>query len=159
MTAVSAPSPFPDAGRRAVFAELADALVPAAHGMPSAATVVDDARVAFVLAARPDLAAPLWDALRPGLGDGAAERLAQLADAPDLLATVQLVVVAGYYTDAGVRAAIGYPGQVAKPVTALDYPAYVAEGLVDAVVARGPIWRDPDAPTDRSAQTDEGEPR
>lgn len=156
---MSTASPFPDATRRAAFAEIADALIPAAHGMPSAAAVVDDARVAFVLGARPDLADPLWEALGPELGDRASERLARLAVTPDLLAAVQLVIVAGYYTDAGVRAAIGYPGQVAKPVNALDYPAYVAEGLVDAVVARGPIWRDPDARTERSAPTDEGEQR
>ena len=56
---------------------------------------------------------------------------------------MQLVVVAGYYTDAGVRTAIGYPGQLARPVSVLDYPAYLAEGLIDVVVDRGPIWRDP----------------
>jgi hypothetical protein len=43
-----------------------------------------------------------------------------------------------------VRAAIGYPGQLAKPVTAFDYPAYIAEGLIDQMLERGPIWRDPD---------------
>ena len=41
------------------------------------------------------------------------------------MAALQLAVVAGYYTDANVRAAIGYPGQLAKPVTAFDYPAYI----------------------------------
>ena len=135
-----------DAARRAVLAALADALVPAAHGMPSAGVVVDDARLAFVLGARPDLAEQLWAALRPELGDDPAERLQRLAAEPDLIATVQLVVVAGYYTDAGVRAAIGYPGQQARPVSALDYPTYLPEGLIDAVVDRGPIWRDPSDP-------------
>ena len=60
-------------------------------------------------------------------------------------AALQLAVVAGYYTDANVRAAIGYPGQLAKPVTAFDYPAYIEEGLIDQVLERGPIWRDPEA--------------
>lgn len=135
-----------DQGRRARLAALADALVPAAHGMPSAGAVVDETRLSFVLAARPDLAEPLWAALRPELGDDPFERLERLAAEPDLLATVQLVVVAGYYTDDAVRAAIGYPGQVARPVTALDYPTYLADGLIDAVVDRGPIWRDPSDP-------------
>jgi hypothetical protein len=135
-----------DPGRRAVLAALADAFVPAAHGMPSAGAVVDEARLSFVLGARPDLAAPLGDALRPELGDDPVERLDRLAAEPDVLAALQLVVVAGYYTDAAVRAAIGYPGQVARPVSALDYPTYLAEGLIDAVVDRGPIWRDPGDP-------------
>ena len=111
-----------DPERRAVLVALADALVPAAHGMPSAGAVVDDARLSFVLGARPDLAPPLWDALRPELGDDPVERLDRLAAEPDLLAAVQLVVVAGYYTDAGVRAAIGYPGQVARPVSGARLP-------------------------------------
>jgi hypothetical protein len=136
-----------DAGRRAVLREVASHLIPAAHGMPAAGDVVDNRRLDFVLRARPDLVDALRAALRPELGDDPGSRLAALAAGePDNAAALQLAVVAGYYTDAAVRAAIGYPGQVAKPVTALDYPAYVAEGLIDRVLERGSIWRDPDAP-------------
>ena len=75
-----------------------------------------------------------------------AARLAALAEHdPEALAALQLVIVAGYYTDADVRDRLGYQGQVAKPVTALDYPAYLEEGLLDRVIERGPIWRDPAA--------------
>jgi hypothetical protein len=128
----------------ATLAVVADHLIPAAHGMPSAAEVATAAQVRFVLRARPDLFEPLVAALRPELGDDPARRLAVLAARePVAEAALQMVIVAAYYTDARVRSLIGYPGQVAKPVNALDYPAYLEEGLLDRVVARGPIWRDP----------------
>lgn len=129
-----------------VLIAVADELIPAAHGMPSAGTVLDARRVGFVLGARPDLVRPLSEAARPELGDSVAARLAALADEPEHLDALQLVVVAGYYSDAGVRDRIGYPGQVARPVNPFDYPEYMREGLVDGVVNRGRIWRDPAEP-------------
>jgi len=132
-----------DPARRAVLRAAAEKLIPAAHGMPSAGSVLDLGRIEFVLHARPDLLKPLSDALRPGLGDIPSERLAALADEPDNLVALQLAVVAGYYSDADVRDRIEYPGQIARKVNALDYPEYMDEGLVDRVVERGQIWRDP----------------
>ena len=35
-----------------------------------------------------------------------------------------------------VRDRIGYPGQLARPVNALDYPEYLTEGLLDTVIER-----------------------
>ena len=67
-----------DADRRRTFAAIAAHLIPAAHGMPSAGDVVGDARLAFVIGARPDLAEPLNAALRPELGSDVAARLATL---------------------------------------------------------------------------------
>ena len=87
----------------AVLAAIADHLIPAAGEMPSAADVVDDERLAFVLRARPDLADPLRAALRAELGDDVAGRLARLAEAPTTLAALQLAIVGGYYTDKRVR--------------------------------------------------------
>jgi hypothetical protein len=133
-----------DPVRRAVLREVASHLIPAAHGMPAAGDVVDDRRLDFVLRARPDLVDALRAALRPELGDEPGARLAALAAGePERAAALQLAVVAGYYADAAVRAAIGYPGQMAKPVAAFDYPTYIEEGLIDRVLERGPIWRDP----------------
>ncbi len=123
---------------------IADYLIPAAHDMPSAAEVVNEARVEFVLGARPDLAEPLTAALRPELGDDAQARLDALGrNEPANLAALQLVIVAGYYTDKRVRELIGYPGQEAIEVKSWLYPPYLEEGLIDAVMARGPVWRDP----------------
>jgi len=133
-----------DDGARATFASIADLLIPAAHGMPSAAEVVGDDRLRFVLGARPDLVDGLKVALRPELGDDPHARLDALArDEPANLAALQLVLVSGYYTDKRVRELIGYPGQMALELRSWEYPAYLEEGLIDAVLARGPVWRDP----------------
>lgn len=132
-----------DPDERAVLAAVADHLIPAAHGMPSAAQVVDEGRVAFVLRARPDLVEPLRAALRAELGADVAARLAALAAEPTNLAALQLTIVAGYYTDKGVKELIGYPGQMAIEVKSWLVPEYLEEGLIDRVLARGPVWRDP----------------
>ena len=128
---------------RATFTAIADHLIPAAHGMPSAAEIVTDERLQFVLRARPDLGEPLKAALRTELGPDVAGRLVTLADEPTNLSALQLTVVAGYYTDKRVRELIGYPGQMALELRSWEYPAYLEEGLIDAVLARGPVWRDP----------------
>ena len=57
-----------DAAERAALGAVADTLIPAAHGMPSAAEILTDERLRFVLRARPDLVEPLRAALRPELG-------------------------------------------------------------------------------------------
>ena len=66
MTAGPRPSTTPtdplaslDAAERATLSAIADRLIPAAHGMPSAADVLGDDRLRFVLNARPDLIGPL----------------------------------------------------------------------------------------------------
>lgn len=133
-----------DQEMRQTFASIADRLIPAAHGMPSAGEVVGDARLRFVLTARPDLAEPLHAALRPELGEDPAARLEVLErDEPDRHAALLLAVVGGYYTDKDVRDRLGYPGQMAKTLYSWKVPEYVEEGLTDQVLARGPIWRDP----------------
>ena len=151
MTARPSPSTIPadplaslDAAERATLGAIAARLIPAAHGMPSAADVLGDDRLRFVLNARPDLVGPLRSALRRELGDDVQARLDALGrDEPSTLAALQLVIVAGYYTDSRVRELIGYPGQMALELRSWEYPAYLEEGLIDAVLARGPVWRDP----------------
>ncbi len=146
-----------DPAERATLGTIAGRLIPAAHGMPSAADVLDDTRLRFVLHARPDLLEPLRAALRRELGDDPAARLDALGrDEPSSLGALHLVIVAGYYTDARVRELIGYPGQMAIELRSWEYPAYLEEGLIDAVLARGPVWRDP--ATGRRA-ADPGAPR
>ena len=89
-TETAAPSTSLDDGERATLAAIADHFIPAADGMPSAAEILTDDRLAFVVRARPDLAEPLKAALRPELGADVGERLAALADEPTNLAALQL---------------------------------------------------------------------
>jgi hypothetical protein len=132
------------AAERSTLAAIADRLIPAAGDMPSAGEVVGDERLRFVLNARPDLLESLRAALRPELGGDLQARLDALGrDEPATLHALQLVIVSGYYTDARVRELIGYPGQVALTLRSWEVPTYIDEGLVDAVLARGPVWRDP----------------
>ncbi len=132
----------------ATLRAVADRLIPAAGDMPSAADVLSDARLRFVLNARPDLLGPLRAALRPELGDDVAARLETLGrHEPATLYPLQLVIVGGYYTDTQVRDLIGYPGQMALELRSWEYPAYLEEGLIDAVLVRGPVWRDPSTGT------------
>lgn len=128
---------------RATLGAIAEHLIPAAHGMPSAAEVLTEARLRFVLRARPDLAEPMRLALRTDLGPDVAARLDALAAEPTNLSALQLAIVGGYYTDPGVKDRIGYPGQMALELRSWEVPAYLDEGLIDAVLARGAVWRDP----------------
>ena len=147
MTRDDAPFSEPDVldpARLTTFKAIADQLIPEAHGMPSAGTVVDETRLRFVLTARADLVEPLVAALGADLGADPVERLASLErDEPEQHAALQFVIVAGYYTDTDVRQRIGYNAQEAIELKSWKYPEYLEEGLTDQVVARGPIWRDP----------------
>ena len=144
-TGAGATSVTPDitADEQATLGQVADHLIPAAHGMPSAATVVSADRIAFVLRARPDLVEPLKAALRDELGSDVAARLEALANEPTNLSALQLTIVGGYYTDKNVRELIGYPGQIAIDVKSWLVPEYIEDGMIDAVLARGAVWRDP----------------
>jgi hypothetical protein len=135
--------PSLDSGERATLAAVADHFIPAAHGMPSAGDVLTTDRLLFVLRARPDLLEALKASLRSELGEDVEARLAVLAQEPTNLSALQLTIVGGYYTDKGVRERIGYPGQMAIEVKSWLVPEYIEEGLIDAVLARGATWRDP----------------
>ena len=90
-----------------------------------------------VLVARPDLGPVLAAALAVPFDDACA-RLAELeATDPHAHHALLLAVAGGYYLHPDVRRGIGYPGQLAQPVNARDYPEYLTEGLLDPVLARG----------------------
>lgn len=146
--ALGGPSPTPDLepttatalprltpAQRARFATLADHLLPGGDGMPSARAVdTAGARLDEVLTSRPDLAEPLARALSVPVID-AERHLVELAatDGPGHGA-VLTAAAGGYYLSEVVRERLGYPGQVAIPVNVLDYPDYLAEGLLDHLV-------------------------
>jgi hypothetical protein len=124
---------------RSRFAVLADFLIPSGDGMPAATAVgIEGDLVNWVLRARPDLREPLRRGvrrlpLRDGSIGGALNDLR--ADDRDAYDALLLAVVAGYYHHPNVRSLIGYPGQVARPVRALEFPEYLEEGLLDSVLS------------------------
>ena len=125
---------------------LADALIPAGDGMPAASAVgVADAQLDLVLSARPDLNRHLGRALALTAGMAPAEVLAALAELdPTAHGALLEAVAGGYYAHPRVRELLGYAGQRPVPVRPEDYPEYLAQGLLERVVERGPVYRQAD---------------
>lgn len=124
---------------------LADVMLPAAHGMPSVSDVkAVESYLAQVLSWRDDLRQPLVravNALDPT--SFSVDRLVALhADDEGAYVALTTAVAACYYLCPAVRELIGYPGQVAKTYDPYAYTEWVADGLLDPVVERGPIWRE-----------------
>ena len=135
-----------DQERRDRLGALADVMLPETLTMPAATQAgAIEAHLDQVLMARPDLADDLHravDGLDPrGFDLAALEQL--LATDEDAYVALTTVVAATYYQSPIVRERIGYPGQVAKTYDPYAYVQWVDEGLLDPVVERGPIWRDP----------------
>ena len=120
---------------------LADVLVPAAEGMPSATDAgVHREGLDRVLAARPDLEPLLARVLAGAAGEpGDVLRRLQDEDAAGF-AALTLAVTGAYYTDPSVRRLIGYPGQRYRPELVTRAPDW-DEAALARVVARGAIYR------------------
>jgi hypothetical protein len=110
---------------------LADQLIPAEDGMPSASEAGATGRwLEAVLAARPDLRAPLE-------GLSGVESIESLPERdPAGWTALTSAIVAAYYFNPDVCARIGYHGQRALPLGPADH-----EDLLGSVVARGPVYR------------------
>jgi hypothetical protein len=121
----------------------ADVLIPAAHGMPAAGDVgVADGQLDKVLAVRPDLAEPLARAVADADPADHETSLARLRERDRQAHDALLLVVAGgYYIDADVRRRLGYDGQQPLEVRPEIIPNYVEEGLIEPLLARGPVYR------------------
>jgi hypothetical protein len=133
-----------DAGRRQRLAALADLLIPEAHGMPAASAAgVHTTGLDRVLRWRDDLLPVLERTLSEGAGQDPAEHLAAVRDCGPRWEVLTLVVAAGYYMSPEVRARLGYPGQVGRQIAPDEYFRLVDSGVLDPVIKRGPIYREP----------------
>lgn len=132
-----------DEKRRATLAALADELVPAALGMPSATEVdVHIEGINHVLAARPDLAEPLARLLDQVGEEQPAAALERLnAEDPEAIGVLGTAVTGAYYIDPRVRDLLGYHGQPNKPPQPGESDEYLAGGILDPVRERGPVFR------------------
>jgi hypothetical protein len=107
---------------RARIAQLADALIPGGEGMPSASAAgATGAALERVLEIRADLLEPLGRAVaQPGPADAAVRALHDTdREAFDALA---FALTCSYAMSDDVRAALGYPGQVAYPISLAGDP-------------------------------------
>ena len=131
-----------DASRR-TFLAIADVLIPEAEGMPKASQVgVGGEILDRVLALRPDLREGFLRGLRAAAGKLPAEAAEALnRDDPAALGAIGLAASAAYYMSPQVRALIGYPGQENRPGDPDETPEYVANGMLQQVIDRGPIFK------------------
>ena len=130
-----------DPAQRAVLASLADVLIPAGDGMPSAsAGDVSGEGLNQVLAAVPSLEARLADVLAQAKGRAPAEVVASLARSDAAaFGILTEVVTAAYFMNPDVRKAVGYAGQGPLPLD--PRVDYMEDGLLESVIKRGPIYR------------------
>ena len=128
---------------RATLAGLADVLVPAADGMPSASEIgVHERWVDRAIAARPELADRLEAVLAVAAGRDPEAEIARLqAEEDEEFRMLLLVVTNAYYLSPKVRRLIGYPGQRAVEVFADQAEHDLRDGILDPVIARGSVWR------------------
>ena len=130
-----------DANERSVLAGLADVLIPAGQGFPSASEAeVAGEGLNEVLSVRPDLAAGLKQLLVSARGRPPAEVVADLRKANpagfDILAEL---VPGAYFLNPQVRERLGYHGQGPRPFD--PRPDYLEDDLLQSVIDRGPIYR------------------
>ena len=130
-----------DSHQRALLASLADVLIPASEGFPSASEAgVAGQALDQVLVSRPDLAVGLKKLLAQAGTRPAAEFVAQLrASDPMSFGILAELIPGAYFLNPHVRSKLGYHGQGPRPI---DPDAeQVEESLLRAVTDRGPIYR------------------
>lgn len=130
-----------DDEERAVLAGLADVLLPAGEGFPSAseAGVARDG-LDRVLAFRPDLADGLKRVIAAARRSPAAAFVAELPRRdPAGFALLAEFVPGAYFLNPRVREQLGYAGQQARPID--PRADHLDGGLLQPVIDRGPIHR------------------
>jgi hypothetical protein len=138
-----------DDRERDVLGRLADQLIPAGDGMPSASVAgVARAWLDAVLAARPDLAAGLKTLLLKAQDHQPAAFVEHMRKHdPSAFGILAEVAAAAYFMNPDVQRAIGYAGQGPRPID--PRPDYLDDGLLDDVIRRGPIYRPTPSPFGR----------
>lgn len=134
-----------DADQRAVLAALADVLIPAAEGMPSASEANAHGKwLDRALAARRDLEPVLARVLAEARGRDPDEEVRRLdAEEPEAFAALMTLVAGAYTMNLKVRKRLGYPGQKHNPPFPDEAEYYLDGGLLDPVLERGPFGPQP----------------
>ena len=142
--------------QRTTLGRLADELIPAGDGMPSASQADVAGRwLDEVIRLRPDLGPKLAGILERFTAIDADVAIASLQTSdPDGFFVLTEVVAGGYFLNPEVRRAIGYPGQQSVPIVPEDPPDYERDGLLAPVLARGPIYRPTPGTPSISRKTD-----
>jgi len=130
-----------DGNQRAALAALADVLIPAGNGFPSAsqAGVAADG-LDQVISFQPGIAAGLLDVLEKSKTRPPEEAVADLQkNDPAAFGVLAELVAGAYFLNPIVRSRVGYTGQGPHPID--PHPDYLDDGLLQSVLSRGPIYR------------------
>ena len=129
--------------QRERLAGLADVLIAGGAGMPSASGAeVHTVWIDRVFAARPDMEATVRGVLDVE-GDPALVVSGIRADDPDRFSSFAFAIAGAYLINPRIRRELGYPGPVPMKQPALpdEADAYLEDGILDVVIARGPLYR------------------
>jgi hypothetical protein len=126
---------------RELFATLADLLIPAGNGFPSASEAgVAEEGLDQLLAVRPDLLDSLKKVLLRSKEHSPTEFLQELQTNDSAAFGVLAESVPGaYFLNPDVRAKLKYDGQSGRAID--PRPDYLDDGLLQSVIDRGPIYR------------------
>jgi hypothetical protein len=135
-------SPLNDTQRERLAA-LADVLMPAGAGLPAASEVdVHHDWIDRAMDAVPMMAPAIHAAVNtPGEPVEAIEQLSQ--QQPEVFMAFTFLMSGAYFMHPRVRQALGYEGLSVEPNPPLEGEAeyYLEDGLLEPVLARGPIYR------------------
>jgi len=140
-----------DPDQRAALAALADVLIPAGDGFPSASQAgVAAEGLDQVMSFQPDIAAGLMNALEKAKAHAPAAVLADWQkNDPATFGVLAEFVAGAYFLNPLFRARLGYMGQGPHPID--PHPDYLDDGLLKSVLSRGPVYR-PTPGTERRSQ-------
>ena len=126
---------------RQLLAALADLLIPAGNGFPSASEAgVAREGLDQLLAVRPDLLDPLRTLLVRAKGRSPAEFVQELqTNDPAAFGVLAEAVPGAYFLNPEVRAKLKYDGQSPRPIDPRE--DYLDDGLLQSVIDRGPVYR------------------
>ena len=132
-----------DAEARSRLAALADALIPAGDGMPSASEAgVAGEWLDAIVAAEPGFGPALASVLAEAdVSDPAGELRRIETNDPAGWGTLTTVVAGAYFLNPEIAEKVGYPGRRAIPVDDGSEPDWLQDGLLDSVKSRGPVYR------------------
>ena len=140
-----------DAHQRAALAALADVLIPAGDGFPSASQAgVAAEGLDQVISFQPEIATALMKVLEQSKDRTPAEAVVNLQkNHPTAFGVLAEFVAGAYFLNPLVRARLGYAGQGPVPIS--PHPDYLDDGLLQSVLSRGPVYR-PTPGTERGLQ-------
>ena len=126
---------------RQLVAALADLLIPAGSGFPSASEAgVANEGLDQLLAVRPDLRDSLKSILLRATDRPPSEFLQELqSNDPAAFGVLAESVPGAYFLNPDVRARLKYDGQSPRPIN--PRADYLDDGLLQSVIDRGPVYR------------------